>query len=274
MAEPEISVIMAIHQPAMAVLVQAVECIQRQTFTDFEFLIVDDGNGEEVLAYLAAVAARDARIRVLHNERNIGLTASLRKAVEQSRGRLIARQDADDLSTPERLEAQRALFAASPDLVLAGTWYDVLAEDGRSTAMTPAGDSRALKRELFHRNPFCHASTMFRKEAYERAGGYDPRFRTTQDLDLWFRLARQGEFDMVRRPLVTRRLYGDSISHSRKAWRQVTNSFVIRWRDRSLHPGRFPAGVILAATAYHALITLIPASWRRHVSALRWKLAK
>jgi glycosyltransferase involved in cell wall biosynthesis len=273
-AEPEVSVVMAVYHAPLPTLVESVECILRQTFTDFEFLIVDDGNGEEALAYLAAVAARDPRVRVLHNEKNLGLTASLRSAIASARGHLIARQDADDLSRPERLQEQRDLFAASPRLVLAGTWYDTLSENGHVATFAPRNDAPGLRREMFHRNPFCHASTMFRRDAYLQAGGYDAGFRTTQDLDLWFRLARIGDLGMVERRLVTRRLFGDSISHSSKAWRQVANSFRIRWRERGAHGGRFPSMTILGATAYHALITLIPSSWRRHVSALRWRLKR
>jgi glycosyltransferase involved in cell wall biosynthesis len=265
---------MAVHRAPLPTLVEAVDCILGQTFTDFEFLVVDDGNERDVLEYLAAVEARDARMKVLHNPRNIGLTASLRDAVGQASGRLIARQDADDLSAPDRLQAQRDLFAAMPRLVLAGTWFTALSEDGAANAITPRNDSSSLRQDMFRYNPFCHASTMFRRDAYERVGGYDPSFRTTQDLDLWFRLARDGELGMVEKLLVTRRLYGDSISHSRKAWRQVTNGFVIRWRERRVYAGRFASLAILLATAYHALVTIVPVSWRSRLSSLRRRLRK
>jgi glycosyltransferase involved in cell wall biosynthesis len=271
-ADPAVSVVMGVHRAPLQTLTEAVECMLSQSFSDFEFLIVDDGNEPAVLDYLAQVAARDGRVRVLHNGKNLGLTASLRIAIGAARGALIARQDADDLSAPGRLQAQYERFHANPGLVLAGTWFATMTDGVTSAPFTPRDDSAALRQELFHRNPFCHASTMFRRDAYERVGGYDLRFRTTQDMDLWMRLAHVGELGMVEQVLVTRRLHSESISHGSRAWRQVSNGLKIRWRERAAFRGGFAPGVILGATLYHAIITLIPMGWREHVSRVRWRV--
>lgn len=254
---------MAVHAADPHVLQEGVDCILAQTYTDFEFIIIDDKNDATASAFLNSLAHRDSRVRLLKNERNVGLTASLVRGIAVSRGMYVARQDADDISLPDRLAAQVERLDRQQDLALAGTWFAVQSPDRTTTSSRPPDDSEALKRQMFFRNPFCHASAMFRREAYERAGGYDTRFRTTQDLDLWFRLASVGRLGIVERELVWRRLGAGSLSLGPRAWQQVRNGLRIRWRERDQWRGRGGVVVVITATLYHILMTLLPSSGAR-----------
>jgi GT2 family glycosyltransferase len=260
---------MASHAAEVNVLRQGVECILGQSFADFEFMIIDDVNGDEVSAYLGSLPARDPRVVVLKNERNQGLTRSLVLGIAASRGHYIARQDVDDVSRPARLEMQVQRLEQDEDLALLGTWFTLRSADGSTEPVRPPDDSAALQKAMFTSNPFCHASVMFRRSAYERAGGYDTRFRTSQDFDLWLRIARIGRIGMLERDLVIRHSGVNSLSRGRGALRQVANGLRIRWRERDQYPGRWGGAVIAAATGYHLLMTCLPPAVVRGLRRVR-----
>jgi len=101
--KPKISVIMSVYN-GEKYLGEAIDSVLGQTFTDFDFIIVNDGSTDGSPGIIQSY--RDERIRVINNEKNIGLTKSLNKAIKESGGEYIARQDADDISLPERFEEQ------------------------------------------------------------------------------------------------------------------------------------------------------------------------
>jgi hypothetical protein len=185
---PKVTVLMAVYNGERFVR-EAIDSILSQTFQDFEFLIVDDGSTdrsrEVILSY------NDPRIRLLTNERNLGLTASLNRGLAEARGTYVARHDADDISEPTRLERQVACLDARADLALLGTWYRKIGEHGEflGKRRLPVDHVRARWCLLFF-CPFVHASVMLRRSLIlERVGPYDESFAYAQDYDLWSRTA-------------------------------------------------------------------------------------
>ncbi|MBZ0310357.1 MAG: glycosyltransferase, partial [Anaerolineae bacterium] len=114
---PEISVVMSVYN-GEAYLKQAVESILNQTFPDFEFIILNDCSIDRTANILQDYAERDSRIKILHNEQNLGLTASLNRGLRAAQGAYIARQDADDISLPTRFAEQVHFLNQNPDVVL------------------------------------------------------------------------------------------------------------------------------------------------------------
>src|SRR5258708_31795371 len=151
----------------------AVESILAQTYRDFELLVVDDGSSDRSLEIVRSY--RDARIRVLVNERNLGLAASLNRGLSESRCALIARQDADDLSLPNRLERQVAVMRQRPELALLGTQASAIDVDGRPLkAVDRPIDEVSIRWYGLFDNPFVHTSVMFRRALVlgDRERGY------------------------------------------------------------------------------------------------------
>jgi glycosyltransferase involved in cell wall biosynthesis len=194
-ASPEVSVVMSVYNGATA-LRDSVRSVLAQDGVDLEFVIVDDGSTDASPEILAEMARIDGRIRTVRQD-NQGLTRALVRGCALARGKYIARQDVGDLFLPGKLAQQRDLFAACPDaaLVSCGTrfvgpageiLYEVTSDAGDATA-----DLLALDREKL-RGPFGHGSVMFRRDLYERVGGYRADFYYAQDLDLWVRLAEVG----------------------------------------------------------------------------------
>jgi hypothetical protein len=156
-------------------------------------IIIDDGSTDETPDVLRRYA--DPRIRLI-TQANRGLAGTLNRGIELARGRYIARQDQDDVSSPERLSKQVAFLEAHPSCALLGTWAEI--SRGNVTtdrAHKHPSDNATLQFELLLNNPFVHSSVMIRKAALEQVGAYstDPNRQPPEDYELWSRIARQFE---------------------------------------------------------------------------------
>lgn len=167
----------------------AIESVLEQVgFSDFEFLVVDDGSTDATWAKL--IRYRDPRMHIYRHSRRLGLSASLREAVERTQAPLIARIDIDDACLPHRFKVQTDFLAQHPEIGLLGSAAVI---DGpgwcsRYQKATALSDS-AIRWRLLWKNPFVHSSIMMRRSVYQLAGGYDPEFVLAQDYDLWTRMA-------------------------------------------------------------------------------------
>ena len=191
---PKVSVVMSVYN-GEPYLREAIESILNQTFTDFEFLIINDGSTDSsrdiILSY------NDPRIRPIDNEANLGLPVSLNKGIRLAKGEYIARQDADDVSLPERLELQASELDVHSSVGVVGCWWHGIDLDGRifDKVTVPTEGQLLLQRMLRDGlNPSPHGSMMMRKEIVHRVGDYDERFWFTQDFDLWLRMWPHTDF--------------------------------------------------------------------------------
>jgi Glycosyltransferases involved in cell wall biogenesis len=182
---PQISVIMAVRNCA-PYLAESIDSILNQTFEDFEFIIVDDSSTDATPQILADYAARDARIRILRNEQNLKLAASLNIALRVVRAPLIARMDGDDWSYPERLEKQYAFMKTNSQVTVCGTWLACY-ETGELWKR-PIAHSDISAQMLFN-SSIVHPSVMIYRDTLKNIGGYDETMPLAQDYDLWARLA-------------------------------------------------------------------------------------
>ncbi len=221
---PSVSVLMSCYNAARW-LGEAIESVLRQTHTDFEFIIVDDGSKDDTPTILQRYSASDARI-VIITKPNTGLGDSLNVGIRQVRGDWIARLDADDICEPTRLARQLELAQSNPSLVFVGSGLVIIDEHGAKLAIHhyPTRHT-ALLRQLRQMRKFPpHSSAMFRTTAARSIGGYRTRIRRAQDWDLWLRLSSTGELGCVDEPLVRIRKHADQISHEESGRRQKVDS--------------------------------------------------
>jgi glycosyltransferase involved in cell wall biosynthesis len=197
-ADPDRSPVVSVITSAFnneAYIRKAVESIQKQTFRDFEFIIVNDGSTDRTGDILRELADSDCRIRVI-DRANKGLTKSLNEALSHARGRLIARMDGDDIASRDRFERQVACLDAKPDVVLVGTGiclidvYDV--ELSEPYQMRQTHDEIVADLLAGKGGALCHPSTMMRHEVVKKVGGYRDEFDNSEDLDLFLRLTEAG----------------------------------------------------------------------------------
>lgn len=191
MADPLVSVLLPVYN-CERYLADAIDSILSQTFSDFEFIIIDDGSTDRSFEVMAGF--RDQRIRIIQQE-NRGLAATLNRGIGLATGKYIARQDQDDLSYPERLGQQVDFMEAHPDYVLLGTWAQIMEIDRVVNRFhRHPVDEAELRYLMLFNNPFVHSSVMLRWTALAQVGGYttDPERQPPEDFELWSRLARAG----------------------------------------------------------------------------------
>jgi hypothetical protein len=214
--------------------------------------VVNDGSRDASASILDGFAAADTRVRVVHQD-NRGLTRSLVRGCALARGRYIARQDCGDLSLPGRLRDElRAIDSiARAALVSCGTrfvgpggepLYDVIVSEDEAAAGLLALDPQRL------RGPAHHGSTLFRRELYERVGGYRGQFYFAQDLDLWTRIAEHGRHVALPEILYQARFAVDSISSLQRR-RQIDTSQIILECARLRRAGLSEAPALARAEA-------------------------
>jgi Glycosyltransferases involved in cell wall biogenesis len=232
MASPVISVLMPVWNGA-EYLREAVESILNQTFSNFEFIVIDDGSTDSTPDILGSY--KDPRLKVFRQE-HAGIVSTLNFGVAQAQADWIARQDADDVSHPRRLELQWLSVQERSDVALCYTNFQVL--DGQIVRPAPARfpQSKALVTlKLCFQCPITHGTVMFLKSAFHLAGGYQEEERHAEDYSLWTRMAESGEFVGVSRALLTLRVHQQSVSQqNRDAQVRLTKEIGIRQCQRLL----------------------------------------
>jgi glycosyltransferase involved in cell wall biosynthesis len=248
MKSKKVSVVMCVRDGAKTVS-EAIRSILGQTFCQFEFIILDDGSSDETAKIVESYREKDDRI-IFISQPNRGLTRSLNSAISRAQGEFIARQDADDLSCPDRLEKQVEFLERNPEIALLGT--NCYNDDGVSRFEGRFLDFGEINRAVYLHNPFAHSSAMFRLSAFNEIGGYDENFDTSQDFELWMRFAKSGPIAMLPEALVVRRQCHSVISRRRRH-RQYINGLKARFR----HPRH---GLIRAASAcfYQVFADFLP----------------
>jgi glycosyltransferase involved in cell wall biosynthesis len=205
-------------------LPEAVESILRQTFADFEFIIVDDGSTDGSGAWLEAKAKEDPRIRLIRQE-NIGLTKALNRGLALARGEFIARMDSDDVALPERFRMQVSALRDSHALVLLGSEVEIVDAQGRALALRGhSQDHVEIRRRLLTGDggALTHPAVMFRASAARVIGGYDEAMTTTQDIDFFLRMSEVGLVTNVPQVLLHWRQHPESSNHQKSStWAEM-----------------------------------------------------
>jgi len=194
---------------------EAIESVLVQTFSDFEFLIIDDGSTDQTRAIIRSY--EDQRICLVENEQNHGVTPSLNRGLCLARGEFIARQDADDISEPERFEKQIAFMDATPDVALLGTQFTGIDSDGTRWKGWPIPLSHnEIRWRLLFGTPLIHASVMLRWEPVLRhVGYYNDELVKAQDFEYWHRITEKLRAQSLDEPLVRYRIHAERISEDK-----------------------------------------------------------
>jgi glycosyltransferase involved in cell wall biosynthesis len=251
MKSPEVSVVMCVFNGENTVE-SAIKSILDQTFNDFEFIILDDGSSDSTFLILKKYQDIDSRIK-LYSQKNTGLTKALNNAIGFASGKYIARQDADDISFPNRIEQQVKYLKGNPSTFLVGSNF-IEEINGVRYAGKYISDKEIMKKVFLH-NPFPHTSAMFLRSVFNELGGYDESFDTSQDFELWIRFAKFGQIAMLSDPLVERVLSSNNITKKRPI-RQYINGL----RARLIHPYHGYTAAFIA-TLYQIIVAIIPLSF-------------
>lgn len=182
---PKVSVVMSVYNTPADFLSASIESILNQTFSDFEFLIIDDGSTDENVKKII-LSYDDKRIKYLYKN-NSGLTASLNYGLEHATGEYIARMDADDISLPTRFEKQVKYLDEHKDVAVLGTWFEMF---GSSNIVIKHPEVITVF-NILNDEHVGHPTVMFRKKMFDdHKLRYDEDFKCAQDFELWSRVVR------------------------------------------------------------------------------------
>lgn len=225
---PKVTVLMSVYN-GKDYLAASVQSVLEQNFTDFEFLIIDDGSSDNSMSILQGI--QDGRLRIVKNEQNLGLIRSLNKGIDLARGEYIARHDCDDLMLKDRLAQQVAFLDARPDVVLVGTWMQLINERDEllNAWCNPSADLEIRWASLFNA-AISHPSAMYRSRLARVLNGYSSDAIYAEDFDLWSRMAKHGKLANVPAILERYRIHGESVSKKNEA-KQLATRFAIASRS-------------------------------------------
>jgi glycosyltransferase involved in cell wall biosynthesis len=211
---PRVSVIVAAYN-GEAFLGSAIESLLNQTFRDFELIVVDDCSTDSTPQILSEFT--DERMRVIRNERNLGIAETTNKGIAAASGEYIALQDHDDLSGPNRFECQVAFLNSHPQVGMVGSSCNVMDEAGSLVPTWPLEyEDVNLRWALLWRCPFFHTSVMLRRSAIQGVGGYssDPKYRFAEDYEFMSRVALRHAVANVPQLLACWRVHKASASNT------------------------------------------------------------
>lgn len=184
---PKVTVLLPVYN-AQRYLREAIESILGQTFTDFEFLIIDDGSTDDSKKIIEKYQKSDGRIRLVSRP-NKGFVATLNEGLQEAKADKIVRMDADDISLPERLQKQYDYLQANPDCAVVGCQVRIMDENGAAEGIDPRPLSdRNVKLFLGYGCALSGPTVAFRKDAISKIGGFQESGYPAEDYDCWVRL--------------------------------------------------------------------------------------
>lgn len=208
---PVISVITAVYNDENFIR-KSIESILNQTFTDFEYIIVNDGSTDSTPAILEELQERDKRIIVL-NQKNAGAAAARNLAIHSAKGKYIAIQDSDDISSPLRLEKQLACLARSDGYTISCTGYNLINDDDAIFATHNKIYKNITQNVLNGNTSVCHPTLLIPSDLLAKTGGYNSFYSKTEDYDLILRLLENNaRFDKINECLYNYRIRQNSES--------------------------------------------------------------
>ena len=214
---PLVSVVVPVFNTERYVA-DTIDAILKQTFTDFELIVIDDGSTDGSPEILRDIASKDSRIRLTVRE-NRGIVRTRNELLAQCRGKYMAVNDSDDLSMPDRLEKQVAYLESHPDCVLVGSRVMLMDPFGSPVCVSGQKlDHDEIDQELLTNGggwALVQSAVMTRVDVARQIGGYrGEEHNLAEDHDLFVRLAEVGKVANLPEPLVWYRRHHTSLTHT------------------------------------------------------------
>jgi glycosyltransferase involved in cell wall biosynthesis len=211
---PRVSVLLNVYN-GEKYLRETMDSILAQTFTDFEFIIIDDGSTDGTTCIIKSY--EDERISFIKNDQNCGVSASLNRGLSSAHGEYIAHTDCDDISSPDRLMTQVQFLDENPSIDIVGSWMEIIDQNSRPTGkiMKFPGLPMGLRWITFFNIPVAHPVVMMRRSIFDLTGQQYESEVIAHDYGLWTRLNMNILFSNIQSPLLKYRVHEISLSNSR-----------------------------------------------------------
>lgn len=235
--QPLVSVIIPAYKAA-DVIGEAIQSILDQTYRNLEIIIIDDCSPDTTWDIIQSYAQKDTRIVAHKNAQNMGIGGNRAKGIELARSEFICWQDADDISTPDRIEKQVTYLQEHPKVGVVGGFIEFFGGSEPTSIRKYAEHDAQLRQTIFRYNPVAQPASMFRKECYTKLGVYDPALTVSEDLDMLFRVGTQYEFANVQSLVLHYRQVATSLTRKNLKKMELTTIKLRRKyaKDAAYHP--------------------------------------
>ena len=205
----KISIIMPVYN-GEKYLKEAIDSILDQTFKEFEFIIINDYSNDDSLKIINSY--NDKRIILVNNDQNLGIAKSLNKGIEISKGKYIARMDADDICYRHRLETQINFMENNLDIGMCGSAVEVFTDNSSNIHECPLNHNEIKALQIFN-SAFCHPTVMIRKEILSRHKlSYNEFYEGMEDYELWIRMSRVTKLANIKESLLKYRCHDGQVT--------------------------------------------------------------
>ena len=223
MSIPKVSVLMGVQNQEKYIS-KSIESVLAQTFTDFEFMILNDGSTDRTLEIIKEYAAKDNRIRYFSFPQKTGIAYGCNFTIEKSVGKYLARIDGDDLWEPDKLMLQVEYLDSHPECGVCFTHANIIDENGTEISgekanymdvlfsQTNKTQAQWLRHFFTYGNCLCHPTSVIRKEVFKNTSGYHNAFRQLPDFEIWTQLIKITQFHIIEEKLINYRWHNSNTS--------------------------------------------------------------
>ena len=202
-------------------LEESIHSVLSQSYKYFEFIIINDASTDNTLDILNDYKTLDKRIKIINNSSQLGIAESLNIGINNSKGKYIARIDADDIWEPQKLSIQINFLKKDPNLVFVFTDYIYINHEGKEIENIKNKNKRLLLgniyKNILKKNFIVHSSVIFRKETVFYLGLYNNEYKNTEDYELWIKFfASPYKIKIIKKKLVKYRIHSNMISKTRR----------------------------------------------------------
>jgi glycosyltransferase involved in cell wall biosynthesis len=222
----KISVLMAAYNEEKRIS-DCIDSILNQTYTNFEFIIVDDGSTDHTPEVLKQYAKKDKRIKIF-TKTNTGLTKSLNYGLKFCDGKYIARMDANDVALPERFMKQLNFLEHNKNYAVIGCWREEFWDDGKIRKIQLPVTDKEIQRTLIKTPCLGHSTSMIVGNVLRQIR-YNEKFKYSQDQVLWANIGKYYKLANLPEYLMRISRFDGSITHSRNQFKDLSNQIKIKW---------------------------------------------
>lgn len=241
---PLISIVMSVYNGSQW-LKAAIDSVVQQTYSNWEFIIIDDASSDDSTEIIKSYAA-DKRFQLIKNNIQQGLTRNLNTGIGIAKGEYIARMDADDICLPDRFKKQVEFLSDHTEVSVVSGFVELIDENGISLGEwkddRKANSWKLIKRMLPWKNCIAHPTVMMRNDLFKKYK-YNEKQKNSQDWDLWLQLAASNIIiEKINEPLLQYRMHSQSVtagslkkSSSKKVFTVLLNYLDLAFRNKKLN---------------------------------------
>jgi glycosyltransferase involved in cell wall biosynthesis len=212
---PLISAVMIVYNGGLFIEM-AIDSILRQTYSNFELLVLNDGSTDETEQIVKKISKGDERIKYSKNDINKGLAFARNQIINLAKGKYVVVTDADDISLPHRFETQLNFLNKNPDTHIIGSTVILIDEKGREYGNWDYPlTNNEIKKELKNACVIANPSCMFRKEVFDKIRGYNEGLVICEDWDFFYRASLIFNLSNIKESLIKYRVHNNNMSKNR-----------------------------------------------------------